>query len=277
MPWCPVCKNEYREGIEFCTECKVALVESLEEEDYQPFIFGEQDRMIRLQEFLNYGDTKIKTRLTRDEEEGVYRLAVLERDRKSAVKAAQVFLMQEAQEQETEETDASAAEDEEETTPGYYHYYQNSAARAEDNKSSAYTLLVVGGIGFIAVLLIFFNVTPLYRNGGITKYMVCGIMGAMFILFIIFGILSMRNSKVLFSKARTENSLLAEMTRWCEENLDAEELDRELFQEEMPEEQKYFIRADKMKTLINDKFMNLDEAFVEHFVDEYYQKLYEGK
>lgn len=275
MPWCPVCKNEYREGIEFCAECKVPLVESLEEENYQPFIFGEQEKMIRLQEFLDYGDPKIKTKLTRDEEEGVYRLAVLDRDRKSAVKAAQVFLMQEAQ--ETEETDTVDTEEEEETRPGSSHYYQNSAARAEDNKSSAYTLLVVGGVGFIAVLLIFFNMTPLYRNGGITKYMVCGIMGAMFILFIIFGILSMRNSKILFSKAKTENSLLAEMTRWCEENLNAEELDQELFQEEMPEEQKYFLRAEKMKTLINDKFMNLDEAFVEHFVDEYYQKLYEGK
>lgn len=275
MPWCPVCKNEYREGIEFCAECKVPLVESLEEENYQPFIFGEQEKMIRLQEFLDYGDPKIKTKLTRDEEEGVYRLAVLDRDRKSAVKAAQVFLMQEAQ--ETEETDTVDTEEEEETRSGSSHYYQNSAARAEDNKSSAYTLLVVGGVGFIAVLLIFFNMTPLYRNGGITKYMVCGIMGAMFILFIIFGILSMRNSKILFSKAKTENSLLAEMTRWCEENLNAEELDQELFQEEMPEEQKYFLRAEKMKTLINDKFMNLDEAFVEHFVDEYYQKLYEGK
>lgn len=275
MPWCPVCKNEYREGIEFCAECKVPLVESLEEENYQPFIFGEQEKMIRLQEFLDYGDPKIKTKLTRDEEEGVYRLAVLDRDRKSAVKAAQVFLMQEAQ--ETEETDTVDTEEEEETRSGSSHYYQNSAARAEDNKSSAYTLLIVGGVGFIAVLLIFFNMTPLYRNGGITKYMVCGIMGAMFILFIIFGILSMRNSKILFSKAKTENSLLAEMTRWCEENLNAEELDQELFQEEMPEEQKYFLRAEKMKTLINDKFMNLDEAFVEHFVDEYYQKLYEGK
>lgn len=277
MPWCPVCKNEYREGIEFCAECKVPLVESLEKETYQPFIFGEEEKMIRLQEFLNYGDSKIATKLTRDEEENVYRLSVLDRDRKSAVKAAQIFLMQEAEEQEPKEIEEVDVEDDNDQRTGSYHYYQNSAARAEDNKSSAYTLLVVGGIGFIAVLLIFFNVTPLYRNGGITKYMVCGIMGAMFILFIIFGILSMRNSKVLFSKAKTENSLLVEMTRWCEDNLSAEELDQGLFQEEMPEEQKYFKRADKMKAMINDKFMNLDEAFVEHFVDEYYQKLYEGR
>ena len=32
MPWCPVCKNEYREGIAHCVDCNVALVESLDEE-----------------------------------------------------------------------------------------------------------------------------------------------------------------------------------------------------------------------------------------------------
>ena len=40
MPWCPVCKNEYREGIERCAECKVTLVDSLEEETAS----GEQER-----------------------------------------------------------------------------------------------------------------------------------------------------------------------------------------------------------------------------------------
>ena len=277
MPWCPVCKNEYRQGVEVCAACKVPLVESLEEEVYQPFIFGEEEKMVRLQEFLNYGDSRIETKLTLDEEENVYRLSVRDRDRKNAVKAAQVFLIQEASEEEPEpEEESSVENDEKDNKP--YHYYQNSAAKAEDNRSSAYTLLVVGGIGFVAVLLIFFNMTPLYRNGGITKYLVCGIMGAMFILFIVFGILSMRSSRVLFVKAKTEDSLLSEMTRWSEANLHAAELDSELFQdEEIPEEQKYFIRAEKMKELINDKFMNLDEAFVEHFVDEYYQRLFEDK
>lgn len=277
MPWCPVCKNEYREGITVCAECKVPLVDSLEEEIYQPFIFGEQEKMQRLQEFLNYGDFRIETKLTLDEEENIYRLSVRERDRKNAVKAAKVFLQQEAAEEEPEPEEKSLAGNDEEDKKSY-HYYQNSAAKAEDSRSSAYALLAVGGIGFVAVLLIFFNVIPFYRNSGITKYLVCGIMGAMFILFLVFGILSMRSSKVLFVKAKTEDSLLAEMTRWSEANLHAAELDSELFQgEEMPEEQRYFVRAEKMKELINDKFMNLDEAFVEHFVDEYYQKLYEEK
>ena len=31
-----------------------------------------------------------------------------------------------------------------------------------------------------------------------------------------------------------------------------------------------------MKTIISDNFMNLDEAFLEHFVDDYYQELFEN-
>lgn len=158
--------------------------------------------------------------------------------------------------------------------------YRSSAEKAEDNRSSAYTLLAVGGIGFVAVILIFFNVIPLYQNAGISRYVVCGVMGALFILFIVFGFVSMRDSKLLLVKAKSESSLMAEITRWCDENLDAAYIDAQLiFVEEIAEnpsdEEKYYLRTEKMKALIKDKFMNLDEAFVEDFVDGYYQKLYE--
>jgi hypothetical protein len=33
MPFCPICKNEYREGFSVCHECKVPLVSQLPEED----------------------------------------------------------------------------------------------------------------------------------------------------------------------------------------------------------------------------------------------------
>lgn len=158
--------------------------------------------------------------------------------------------------------------------------YQSSAAKAEDNRSSAYTLLAVGGIGFAADILIFFNVIPIYRSVGISRYLVCGVMGAMFILFIVFGFVSMRDSKLLLVKAKSESSLVEEITRWCEENLDAADIDAQLLseeesEEELPDEEKYYRRTEKMKALIEDKFMNLDEAFVEDFLDGYYQELYE--
>lgn len=158
--------------------------------------------------------------------------------------------------------------------------YRSSAAKAEDNRSSAYTLLAVGGIGFAAVILIFFNVIPLYRGTGISRYLICGVMGAMFLLFLVFGFVSLRDSKLFLVKAKSESSLVEEITRWCAENLDAADLDALLFLEgesveELSDEEKYYRRTEKMKALLEDKFMNLDEAFVEDFVDGYYQELYE--
>ncbi len=158
--------------------------------------------------------------------------------------------------------------------------YRSSEAKAEDNRTSACTLLAVGGIGFVAVLLVFFDVIPLYQNAGITKYLVCGVMGAMFVLFIVFGFVSMRDSKLLSVKAKSENSLLSEITRWCQENLDGAVIDGEILEEEeslddLTEEEKYYRRTEKIRAAIDDKFMNLDEAFVEAFVDGYYQEMYE--
>ena len=150
--------------------------------------------------------------------------------------------------------------------------YRSSEAKAEDNRTSACTLLAVGGIGFVAI--------PLYQNAGITKYLVCGVMGAMFVLFIVFGFVSMRDSKLLSVKAKSENSLLSEITRWCQENLDGAVIDGEILEEEeslddLTEEEKYYRRTEKIRAAIDDKFMNLDEAFVEAFVDGYYQEMYE--
>ncbi len=233
MPWCPVCKNEYREGIERCAECKVALVESLAEAD------DDGGKAARLQQ------------------EKLARL--------------QAMYAAEQLQQEADSEDAATEE-----RPSY-HPYQNSAAKAEDNKSSAYILLFVGIVGFVFVFLIFMRIIPLYQNESTTRYLVCGVMGAMFVLFIVFGIVSMRNSRILLVKAKSEDSLLSELTKWCENNLSTEMIDDGLYGADTGEEQKYFMRTDRMRTIISDKFMNLDEAFLEHFVDEYYQRLFEDE
>lgn len=153
--------------------------------------------------------------------------------------------------------------------------YRNSAQKAEENRSSAYTLLIVGVIGFIFAFLVLIDAIPIYRNSITTKYFICGVMGALFLLFIIFGILSMKTFKILSVKAESEDFLLSEITKWCDENLNAERIDDGLFDgDDIAEEQKYFKRTDKMKQLIKEKYMNLEEEFLDHFVDDYYQNIF---
>lgn len=153
--------------------------------------------------------------------------------------------------------------------------YQDSAHKAEENRTSAYTLLIVGVLGLAASFLVLAGVIPLYQNASVTRYLVCGVMGALFTLFIVFGIVSMKSFKLLSIKAESESNLVKEMTEWCEANLTAEQIDDGLFETgDIGEEQKYFKRVERMKHIIQDKFMNLGEDFLDNFVDDYYQKLF---
>ena len=226
MPFCPKCKNEYREGFTHCAECKCELVDSLED--------------------------------------------LLEENQDEKANAADKYVIIEEDEE---------PEKQERPKDGYKSgIYRNSAERAEDNKSSAWTLLSVGTIGIVVLVLIMTGIIPLYFYG-ITKYLVYGVMFAMFILFIVMGAVSLRNSKIFARKAESENTLSDTMKEWCMSNLKAEELDASLFGEEqrqtLPAEIKYFKRNAEIKRLLSDKFMNLDEGFLEDFVDHIYEDIFE--
>ena len=41
MPWCPKCKNEYKDGFTVCADCGTELVASLDEK--VPICFGKEE------------------------------------------------------------------------------------------------------------------------------------------------------------------------------------------------------------------------------------------
>lgn len=89
------------------------------------------------------------------------------------------------------------------------------------------------------------------------------------------GFVSLRNAKKLSQKADSENSLLDSMTKWCLENFEASEIDAEISDGETDESLKYFKRTRWMKEKIQNQFLNLDEAFLEHFIDDIYEDVFE--
>lgn len=258
MPWCPKCKNEYKEGVTVCADCGLELLPD-ETSDYKPLTFGSKEELSELEDYLKYSGIS-EVRISEGEE---CELFVAEAVFEKAQKLVYIYKQQQAE-----------ADREDRTPIAPSPLYENSAERAADNKSSAYMLLAVGGLGLLVVALGIAGILP-FKLTGTMKYMTYGVMSALFILFIIMGVISMKSYHIFAQKAESENSLRGTIEKWCIENLKTEEVAGEIAEDEVSEEEKYFKRTSWMKARISKQFLNLDEAFLDNFVDEIYDKVFE--
>ena len=261
MPWCPKCKNEYYEGIKVCADCGEELVDSLEEWEKAEREAKEAERQAQiaaLKEMMREeaddgdaddvsedaeGETGEPESPENGDEEAVWRKQTEERKRV------------------------------EDVSRGVYQNYEEKAA---DNKSSAYTLLAIGAVGAVVILLALLDVIRLPLSSS-TKYISLGIMEALFVFFMAMGVVSMKNAGKYAKKAESEKELTRELEKWFVDYVTAEKIDNGLFTEEeadFSEEQKYFKRFDRMKELLSERFLNLNEGYVDRFLDKHYQDIF---
>lgn len=271
MPVCPKCKNEYVEGVTVCADCGCTLVDSLDEGERIPLIFGERPQMERLSEFLSYsGFTTVQ--LQEAEEENQFELYIGTAEAERARKAMVVFLHEEAKNSAASEEDETEQEEKEERR--FVGVYQNSEEKSKDFRSSAVVLIGVGALGLLACILFFFDVFPMHL-GGPSKYMSLGVMGCLFMIFLVMGILSLRSSKQLEKEAESENMLTEELRKWCLKNLTKESIDAEFSERDLTEEELYFKRVSCMQDKITGKFVNLEENYLDNFIEEIYPQIFE--
>ena len=233
MPWCPKCETEYREGILTCADCGSTLVEEL-------INSKNNDDTIMEPTFLSPAETEANDMT---EEEAI---AFIEETKREALERRKRL----------------------EEGPGLYI---ESSKKAQDAKSGGLSILFVGGLGFICVLLILLGIIPLHMNI-FSKYLITGVMGTMFLLFIIMGFISVKSYKKFEIKASEEDTLTQNLTSWVKDNLQKDIIDADL--EESSEELLYFLRTEKMKEMIMQKFMNLDAAFLDSFIDDIYPSIF---
>lgn len=168
--------------------------------------------------------------------------------------------------------------------------YQDNAQRASENRSSAWVLMVVGGLGIVVLILGIAGVIPLHFSNA---YLFYGVMAAVFILFVVAGIVSMKNALKFEKRAESENTVKAALLEWCGQNLRAEDLDRQIgikksssmeegqsveedfCVEEASQEILYFKRFEAIKARLNHQFLNLDQGFLEKLIDDtVYEMIY---
>lgn len=277
MPWCPKCKSEYREGFTVCADCGCNLVEEEQSDGLVSLTFGDAEQMEALADFLRYsGIQKLKHR--EDDTDGQVELLVAREELEKAAAAVRVFLVQENQrlaeesgEQEGADSASEEAEQFREATAARRtlrgsSLYQDSSQRADENRSSGWMLLILGILGLVLVVLGILEVLPL-RLGN--PYLFYGVMIAIFLLFSVAGAMSIKSASFFAKKAESENSLRSTMLDWCKENLRADDIDSQACSEDMPEEVRYLNRTAFIRERLNHQFVNLDQDFLDKFVDDH--------
>lgn len=271
MAWCPECKTEYVDGVQFCTDCHCELIEQLVTPDDASVIFGEKEFIEDINSFLEYNNLPAGE-IRASEEDDTYELFIKNKNLNDAKKIIRIYLQEKANEESEQD------ENSEKPKVKYVKVYQDKTERAAEVKSSAYTLTVVGAIGIVFVALMELNIIDLPLSI-FSKHMTSIVMGFLFFVFIFMGIHSFLSLKKIVKEGDKESNLTGEMKKWCEINLKASNIDGIVFENETEyqDEIKYFMRTEEIKKQISNHFLNLEEGFLDKFIEETYMELYKDE
>ncbi len=273
MPWCPICKNEYVEGITKCSDCNTDLVDSKDDISTYSVICGEKEQMEKFVKFLKFNELNSGI-LRYNENSEIYDVYVTQEEYTKAKKIAIVFAHEELMlEPENEAENDIKSKQEYEKVPAY----QKKAEKAEDYKSSAYTLISVGFIGMIALVLIGTGIIDLNLTK-YSKFMTLGILGLLFLIFIVTGFNALHSYRRLKVEGDMENQLEKEILDWCRKNITQKNVDEQadIGDTILSEEEKYFKRFEVMKKMVSNKYLNLEEVFLEKLMDDLYMELFQS-
>ena len=272
MPFCPKCKNEYRKGFTECHECKIPLVESLDEADEMQikpkrvfdvndersyeFLdqYKEDDEEEEVSEIVSYSDLTFSEKQFQKNEED-------DDDDLEVVAPISEQMMRQRQIAEAIRKQSS---------------YVDKKQKIEDYKSSGFVLTLVGGVGLVALVLLYLGIIPGF-SGLKSNYMFMGVMLVMFIVFIIAGIVSFAQIKTIILEAEADDDLISRVNQFFDEYLTVEKLAKKVVcGKKDTEEELYFKRTEYMTRVLLQKFPEMNESLREKIIDDKYGEMYEN-
>lgn len=301
--WCPKCKNEYREGITVCMDCKVDLVESLDETEEDTELlhsFAEEDDAKKLVSYLEYSG--ISSHYEPMKEENLFGVFLEKKKMKQAKKAFAAFLTVETQKRlegmmdsdsvaaavgdesstvksasEEEKDEGQAEEDQEEIkeelrlalSSASQGSYVSKAEKSADYRSSAITFLFFGVVGLIVMGLHWAGVFQYFST------LSSIVITVLFVGFLYVGIDSFSRAKKAKAESEEEERFTAQLKEWLEQNLTYNTL-LAADQADLSKEANFLNEMNEMKKIIQKNFGELDPAFLEHFTEEYYNEHFDN-
>lgn len=269
MPWCPKCKNEYKEGYTVCADCGCDLVDELGPE--MVGYYGTEDEIDNIIEYLDSEGFNF-TYKRYNSKDGQYEL-VLQENMKEKIRDAMVTYIRSNKKLEEAEpemgfvTDFSQEEEEIVTKR-----YKKPLERAAEYKAGAQTLLFVGVVGVAFLILMDVGVVKLNFTND-RRLLINIVMGGMFLLFLVLGFASIKTYKKLIAQSKIDDELEANIIEWVNNNISKENLTKGE-DKKTAEEMLFFNRFKKLKNEIKTQFPDLEASFLEYMTDKLYNELF---
>lgn len=142
--------------------------------------------------------------------------------------------------------------------------YVKKEDQYKDLMSSAVTFIIVSILGTIVLILNIVGVLDIFY--GLIPFVV---MGALFLAFLLIGISSLRKAKVTKGQIGEENRVTTMINDWLRANVTVVQLD-ELTSNASTDGERYYQKIGVMKEMVNNHFGELDDSYLEHILEEYY-------
>lgn len=276
MPWCPNCKNEYREGTLTCADCGADLVPALEIPDEPELLFAAETKEIaeKFTKYLDYtGLTDYELKENDFEETEVYLPSRQIAEGKKLLIGFRLALENNT-DLKNPETLELPSDDEErglEEEIGKQEFqklrtaksslYVKSKDRYNDMKFSGISFIVFAIIGLALIIL---------NNIGVFHFLNAFsmiIMTVIFILFFFIGITTLNRANQIKDKIGEEESKTDKVKVWMRDHFKNDYYDS-LMDDSVSIEKNYFVILEQITNEIKEAFPDMNPDYLEQLADE---------
>ena len=272
MAWCPKCRNEYVEGVTTCAECGIELVEELPEEidSETPVVLMEVESepfAEKIFEYLQYCDIGTAAIFPPSDETDKYQLVVAEFEKEEA----ENMLLSKNPDELSAWIDDKLSEIENEQAQEMFSDLRTEASsvyvkkkdKYADLKFSGVSFLIFGVVGLAMVILNFMDVIQWMNEFSMV------IMGVVFVLFLIVGVVSLVRARTLRDIVSEEEKITDEVMSWIDENI-TDEVIENLMDPNLSQEDNYFSVHGQLCRMVTEKFPFFSANYADELMDERY-------
>lgn len=170
--------------------------------------------------------------------------------------------------------EAGEAEPEEEK-PERARNFVSKKEKYKDYQSTGVMFLIVALAGIVLITLNLLGILTIFRTSGASAVLFYCVMYAMFVIFLFVGYNSFKNAAKLKDASVSEEAFLQELNNFIETNITASLFD---LQEpaDMPQEELYFKRTERIRSMLTEQYPDIDESLLEQSIDSAYDKLFQS-